>query len=160
MGTKITYSTSNDVSWRAILALFRRNEWREWYSPSDTRYLLSQALLVASAWHGKKSVGIAVLWGDGRFYARLDTLLVDESYQRQGIGAGLVELVIARVDDLCPHYFELDTHEEWMVRFYERFGFEKSDGLWLDHRPTSERLVKHVEKRRRKMTVKGTASGN
>jgi GNAT superfamily N-acetyltransferase len=148
---KITYRTSKDVSASAILRLFRRNEWREWFTLRDTEDLLRYALYVASAWHGRRAVGIATLFGDGRFYARLDTLLVDGPYRRQGIGTHLVELVVAKIDELGPHYCEHDTHEEWLVRFYERFGFELDKGplLMLGHRPTSDRLTAYVEKRRK-----------
>ena len=49
---KITYRTSKDLSAGAILSLFRRNEWREWFTLRDTEDLLHYALYVASAWHG------------------------------------------------------------------------------------------------------------
>ena len=151
MKRKITYKTQKDVSWRAILSLFRRNEWREWFSPDDARYLLAGSLHIVSAWHGRKAVGIAVLWGDGRFYARLDTLLVDEQYRREGIGSALMELTTARIDELRPHYCEHDVHEKWLIRFYGGFGFEVSEGPWLDHRPTGEHLAAYVAKRRRRL---------
>ena len=80
---KITYRTSKQVSASAILSLFRRNEWREWFTLRDTEDLLRHALFAASAWHGRRAVGIATLFGDGRFYVHLDTLLVDEPYRRQ-----------------------------------------------------------------------------
>ena len=156
---KITYRTSKEVSASAILSLFRRNEWREWFTLRDTEDLLRYALFVASAWYGRRVVGIATLFGDGRFYAHLDTLLVDEQYRRQGIGTYLVKLVVEKIDELQPHYCEHDTHEEWLVRFYERFGFELDEGplLLLGHRPTSDRLSAYVEKRRRQLKQKREA---
>ena len=145
---KITYKTSKRVSAGAVLALFRRNEWREWFTLRDTQDLLDTALFVASAWHGRRAVGVATLFGDGRFYTRLDTLLVDQDWRRQGIGTALVELVMEKVDQLKPHYCEHDTHEDWLVSFYERFGFEVSDGPWLVHRPTEDHLGAYAERRR------------
>ena len=58
-----------------------------------------------------------------------------------------------KIDELNPHYCEHDTHEDWLVRFYERFGFELHEGplLLLDHRPTSDRLSAYVEKRRKQL---------
>jgi GNAT superfamily N-acetyltransferase len=96
-------------------------------------------------------VGIATLFGDGRFYTRIDTLLVDESYRRQEIGTRLMELVVEQIDELGPHYCEHDTHEEWLVRFYKRFSFELHEGPLLVHRPTSDRLSAYVEKRRKQL---------
>jgi GNAT superfamily N-acetyltransferase len=145
---KITYKTSKQVSASAVLALFRRNEWREWFTLRDTQDLLHNALFVASAWHGQRAVGIATLFGDGRFYARLDTLLVDSDWRRQGIGTVLIELVMQEVDHLKPHYCEHDTHEGWLVDFYECFGFVVSDGPWLVHKPTEDRLSAYVERQR------------
>jgi len=148
---RITYRTSKEVRACAILSLFRRNEWREWFTIQDTRDLLRYALFVASAWDSRRAVGIATLFGDGRFYAWIDTLLVDEPYRRQGIGTHLVELVMDQVDKLGPHYCEHDTHEEWLVRFYERFGFELHEGPLLVHRPTADRLTAYVEQRRKQL---------
>jgi len=155
----ITYRTSKNVSASAILSLFRRNGWREWFALRDTEDLLNYALYVTSAWHGRRAVGVVTPFGDGRFYARLDTLLVDGPYRRQGIGTHLVEWIVAKIDELGPHYCEHDTHEEWLVRFYERFGFELEKGplLLLDHRPTSDRLSAYVEKRRRQLKWKREA---
>lgn len=146
---KITYKTSKRVSAPAILALFRRNEWREWFTPGDTRDLLHYALFVATAWHGRKAVGIATLYGDGRFYAHLDTLLVDERYRRQGIGSALMRVVLERVNTLKPHYCEHTTYEKWLVRFYERLGFERFQEPQLVHRATQDALNEYVARRRR-----------
>ena len=149
---EIGYKTSKKISAPAVLALFRRNEWREWFTPRDMRDLLHQALFVTSAWQGRRAVGIATVFGDGRYCARLDTLLVDEPFRRQGIGTRLVELVMQEVEQLKPHYCEFDTHEAWLVKFYERFGFRVSEGPWLVHEPTEARLVAYVGKRRTALT--------
>jgi len=146
----IIYKTSKRVSAAAVLALFRRNEWREWFTLRDTEDLLRRALFVASAWRGRRAVGVATLFGDGRFYAHIDTVLVDEAFRRQGIGTALVELLMRKVDQLKPHYCEHDTHHEWLVAFYKRFRFEvnESDNPWLVHRPTEDRLGAYVKRRR------------
>ena len=64
--------------------------------------------------------------------------------------------VVEKINELGPHYCEHYTHEEWLVRFYERFGFELYEGplLLLDHRPTSDRLSAYVEKRRKQLERK------
>jgi len=62
-----------------------------------------------------------------------------------------MELAIAKIDELKPHYCEHDVHEKWLIRFYEGFGFEISEGPWLDHKPTGEHLAAYVEKRRRRL---------
>ena len=74
---KITYKTTKEVSAAAILSLFRRNEWREWFMLRDALDFVDVALFVASPRHGRCAVGVATLFGNGHFYTRLDTLLVD-----------------------------------------------------------------------------------
>ena len=154
----IRYTTSCSVPWRPIQALFRRNLWREWFSDEDTQYLLANALLPAAAWDGDTAVGICVLWGDGRFYCRIDTLLVDESYRRRGIGTALVKLVMDQVDKLRPHYCELDTHE-WLVAFYGKFGFEVSHGPWMVHKPTGDHLFEYAEHQRARLRAMTSEAG-
>jgi GNAT superfamily N-acetyltransferase len=136
------------VSARAILALFHRNEWREWFTLQDAQDLLDIALFVGTAWHNQRAIGIATLFGDGRFYTRLDTLLVDEDWRRRGIATRLTKLVIEKVNQLKPHYCELDTHLDWLVTFYKRFGFEIAEGSWLYHKPTEDRLDVYVQSQR------------
>ena len=145
---KVTYKTTKEVSARAILALFCRNEWREWFTLRDTQDLLDIALFVATAWHDQRAIGIATLFGDGRFYTRLDTLLVDVDWRRQGIGTRLTELVIEKVNQLKPHYCELDTHLDWLVTLYKHFGFKVAEGPWLYHKPTEDRLDVYVQSQR------------
>ena len=134
---RITYRNSRDVSATAVLRLFRRNEWREWFTLADTEDLLRYALFITTAWHGRRAVGIATLYGDGRFYAHLDTLLVDESYRRQGIGTALMKLVIDELNVIQPHYCDHTTHEEWLVRFYERLW--ASSDSWSHNSRTQPR---------------------
>jgi GNAT superfamily N-acetyltransferase len=142
---QVTYKMTKAVPARAVLALFRRNEWREWFSLRDTQDLLDSALFVATAWHGQRAIGIATLYGDRRFYTRLDTLLVDEDWRRNGIGTRLIQLVMDKVNQLKPHYCELDTHADWLVAFYKRFGFEVAEDLLLFHKPTEEYLDAYVQ---------------
>lgn len=151
MKQEIIYKDAKDINARAVLELFRVNKWREWYSIKDTRDLFEYALYVATAWDQDRSIGICTLFGDGRFYARIDTLLVDEDYRRLGIGRHLVEMVVSEVNKLKPHYCELDTHEEWLVQMYKQFGFELHNGPWLIHGPTEKRLISYVEMRRSRL---------
>lgn len=148
MNQEVTFTSERDVDARAVLELFRRNEWREWYSYEDTCDLMSLSLFVVTAWKQSHAIGICTLLGDGRFYARIDTLLVDEGFRQQGIGTELVRMVMKKVDELEPHYCELDTHAGWYVRFYEQFGFQVDEGPWLTHKPTEDKLTTYVKKQR------------
>ena len=148
MNREVTFTSEKDVDACAILELFRRNEWREWYTYKDTCDLINLSLFTATAWSELRAIGICTLLGDGRFYARVDTLLVDKQYRRKGIGTELVRMVMENVDELEPHYCELDTHSGWFVDFYKRFGFQIDEGPWLIHKPTEDKLIAYVEKQR------------
>ena len=99
---------------------------------------------------------------EGRFredlYYRLSemTIEIPPLKDREGdaivIGTALAKRTMEKVKQLQPHYCELDTHEDWLVAFYERLGFEVSDGPWLEHRPTGDRLGAYVEKRRKQLS--------
>jgi len=158
MPSAIIYTTCHNVSARAVLELFRRNQWRDWFTFDDTKYMLQHALLPAVAWHDREAVGIAVLWGDGRFYANMDTLVVDKAYRRQGIATALMKMAVAKLDALQPHYSDHDVHEDWLPTFYAQFGFESSDGPWLFHRPTSDRLGNIVQRRRKRLHKRNRAA--
>jgi GNAT superfamily N-acetyltransferase len=149
---KITYRTTKSVSPRSVQALLRRLEWSDWWTVADIRWYLSHALHVASAWHGRRLVGLGVLTGDGRIEVDVDKLVVDTRYQRRGIGTALLERLVAEAERLRPYSFQTDVCEESTERLYRRFGFRKNEGTWLlEHEPTWRRWVpKALEARKRR----------
>jgi GNAT superfamily N-acetyltransferase len=139
--TAINLRTTRRVAARAVRDLFRRMQWHDWFTVEDVRWYLDHALYVASAWDARRCVGVAVLDGDGRINTRLDTVVVDEAYQRRGIGTALVKKIMARVERLRPHYMQLDVYQKRTERWYRQFGFVRNKGTWLlEHKPTADRL--------------------
>lgn len=147
--TAIRLRTSRRISAKAVHDLFLRMQWHDWLTPEDVRWYLDHALYVASAWNGRRCVGVAVLAGDGRINAWLDTIVVDEEYQGRGIGTALVKRIMARVERLRPYYMQLDVYQERTERWYAQFGFVRNKGTWLlEHKPTADRLRARVRSHR------------
>jgi GNAT superfamily N-acetyltransferase len=145
MPDKISYSISKRVSPKAVQQLFARNELNSWFSVADTKHYLRKAILVATAWAGRKCVGVAVLTGDGRITAELDVLLVDASFRKQRIGSSLMAKVMAKVEKLRPYHFKVEVHKRSAEKFYMDFGFRKNKGTWLlEHGVAGERLHSKV----------------
>lgn len=137
----ILYKRSRRIDPVRTRKLFRRTGFQDWLSQADVAWYLRHALFIASAWLGKRCVGVAVLTGDGRISVSLDLLLVDESFRGLGIGSRLMQLVMNRAKRLDPYHMSVQVFERRMERFYGRFDFVRSRGTWLlEHSPTAERL--------------------
>ena len=148
MGT-ITYRRGRNLPVRAVRALFQRMWFYDWLTAKEVAWYLRHARFVASAWDGRRAVGIAVLTGDGRINVELDALVVDEDYRRRGIGTKLLETVVAKVETLKPHYFQVQVHEKSTERFYAKHGFVRNKGTWLlEHNNVANRLRKRSSKAR------------
>lgn len=144
----IKYRHIKRLSPKAVQRLFRRMQWHDWFTTSDIDWYLRHALYVASAWSGGRCVGVAVATGDGRINAWLDTIVVDEDFQGQGVGTRLTAMVVEHVQRLRPYYFSLDVYQRRTERFYGRFGFVRNRGTWLmEHKPLADRL-RSLAKRR------------
>jgi GNAT superfamily N-acetyltransferase len=116
-------------------------QWHDWLTLEDVRWYLDHALYVASAWDGRQCVGVAVLTGDGRINTHLDTIVVNETHQGRGIGAALMQKIMAKVERSQPYYMQLDVYQERTERWYAQFGFVRNEGTWLlTHKPTVDRL--------------------
>jgi len=151
----ISYSDRKDLSPRAVQALFRRLEWSDWWTQKDIAWYLEHALRVLSAWRGRKLLGLGTLVGDGRIDVHLSMLIVDEPYQRQGIGTEIVDRLVEEVRQMQPYSFQTDVFSEHAERLYARFGFRRNEGTWLlEHEPTYRRwgpaaLAERKARRRR-----------
>lgn len=145
----VAFRTTKRLPPKAVHALFRRTHWCYWFTVEDIEWYLKHALYVASAWKGRRCVGIAVGTGDGRINAWLDTIVVDEAFQGQGVGTRLTTMLVEHIARLRPYHFSLDVYQRRTERFYGRFGFARNKGTWLlQHQPLANRL-RALAKRRK-----------
>lgn len=151
---KIAYRKNKRIAAQTLLAFFRRNLWWDWYTPTDVAWRIHHALFLATAWHGRKIVGVAMLTGDGRLDVELRVLVVDDDYQRQGIGTHLMNMCMAEAERLQPCMFRLLVPEKRTERYYRRFKFRKHRDTWpMEHAPTARRLQHRVATSRKRRGV-------
>ena len=151
----ITYKATKRISARSVQALFRHMEYSNWFTLKDTEWYLGHAVFVVSAWHSRKLVGLGVLTGDGRTEVVINTLLVDERYQRRGIGTHILERILQKVDAIKPYWCQVGACEEFGEKLYRKFGFTDGGPTMLDHEPTSKRWTGKANRLREERRKKG-----
>jgi ribosomal protein S18 acetylase RimI-like enzyme len=105
-----------------------------WLSPSpDTvARALSESLGVATERDNDGAlVGLARAVGDG-IYVLIVDVIVDPSFQGQGIGASLVRALLSQERIKNGAHVALFAAPD-VVGFYERLGFNRQDGSYLRH---------------------------
>jgi ribosomal protein S18 acetylase RimI-like enzyme len=104
-------------------------EWDNFgYDPDLTRKALTApgvTTIVAAAGETGEVVGFAQVFADGVFQAHLGLLAVDESWQRRGVGRGLVEEAFARVG---ARRLDLIASDE-SLEFYRSFRHREQVGF-------------------------------
>jgi len=84
---------------------------------------LEKSLVVISAWHNDKLVGIARATGDGVFNATIWDMAVRKDYQNKGIGKLIMKSMLTKLDDCGIPLITLYT--EYANRnFYSKLDFE------------------------------------
>jgi len=95
---------------------------------------LSNSLFHIVIWHGEQLVGMGRVVGDGVMYFYIQDVIVDPSYQKQGIGAALM----AKIED----YLSSATHQGSTIgllaaqgkeAFYSRYGYTLRPSSSLGH---------------------------
>jgi len=147
----ITYKQTKRIPVGAAHAFFQRTQWWDWFSRSDAEWRLKHCLYLATAWHGRRMVGMAMLTGDGRIDVELYALVVERFYRRMGIGTTLMKMVMHRVAQLSPYIFYLESLDSRSDKFYRRFGFRCNKRTKLmEHGPTANTVVTQIRQMRRR----------
>lgn len=99
--------------------------------PERIAAMFKNSNLVFSAWDGERLVAVARALTDFRFACYLSDLVVDEAYQRRGIGKKLLDLVKEAVGGETAVIL-LSAAEA--MDYYPAMGFEKSDRCFIINR--------------------------
>lgn len=113
----IDYRDNKEIAADQLAALFTALGWQR-YVPSLPE-MVARATWVGSAWQGDTLVGLVVALSDDYTHTMVSDLGVLPDYQRQGIGTGLMERLVARLAHTHIHL----TSEARNQPFYMRFGF-------------------------------------
>jgi predicted N-acetyltransferase YhbS len=97
-------------------------------SPQRRLDLLRGSSHVVVAWDDSRVVGFVTALTDGVLMAYLPLLEVLPEYQHAGVGTALVSQIL---DDLGELYGVDICCDDDVVPFYERFGFQRVNGMVL-----------------------------
>ena len=114
-----------NVDMDQLRQLYESAPWAKGRTADDIKRMLENTDYVFSVQDGETLVGFARVLTDKVYRATLWDVIAHPARQGQGIGEALLKAIVShpvlsRVDRLW-----LNTHEKF--RFYERFGFVRSD---------------------------------
>jgi len=147
---EITFRQTKRIPSRSVQRLFRRMEFSDWLTNREIEWYVSHALFVVCAWHGRKLVGLGLLTGDGKINVTIDAMIVDQDYQRRGIGTELLTRMVKRTEKLQPYFFQVGTCAEMGEDLYRKFGFTDGGPTMLNHEPTTRRWTQRANRDRRR----------
>lgn len=90
--------------------------------------MLNHANLLITAWNELELIGMARCLTDFAFITYIADLLVDERYQRQGIGIELIRQVQKSTAEECKITLLAAPQAK---NYYGHIGFEQHDSAWV-----------------------------
>lgn len=126
----IQYFANRKITAEQAIALYKKTslgERRPVDSPEAFRQMLEHANLLVTAWDGDNLVGLSRTLTDFVYVAYLADLVVDESYQKQGIGKRLIEETQAGTGPKCKIVLIAAPKAR---EYYGPIGFEQHPSAW------------------------------
>lgn len=126
----ITYSDKNDLDAAQLVRLFHQAPWAKDRTTQEANEMLRHTDLTLCAWDREVLVGFGRVLTDFVYRATIWDVIVDQAYQKQGIGAEIVRRIL--------HHPRLEKVELfWLCTrrpgFYEKLGFtskEQTGMVW------------------------------
>lgn len=121
------YSPTQNINQKQLINLYNSVGWTAYTkNPTGLKAAINNSLLTIAAINEDKLVGLIRVVGDGVSIIYIQDLLVQPSYQKQGIGTHLVKLVLTKFQAVRQKV--LLTIDEPETRFfYENCGFRSCD---------------------------------
>ncbi len=128
--SEVTYRDGEAPEPSALHAMFRQEQWNDFYNLDEVAHHIRTAVHIVTAWDRGDLVGYGRLDGDGRLWAVISDVLVRQSHQGRGIGTELVRRLVEPIGDREVH-------------LYSKFGFAPKEGcIWMELH--SEKLARRV----------------
>jgi len=127
----IDYRDDAPISVEQAIDLYERStlgERRPVDRPDIFAGMLANASLTVTAWAGERLVGISRTLTDFTYVAYLADLAVDQDFQRQGIGKGLIEETRKRLEPECMIVLLAAPRAN---EYYPKLGFEHNPRAWM-----------------------------
>lgn len=127
----ITYRQNPELSIDQVLPLYRALNWSSAEKPKELLSALRNSHALVTAWNGELLVGLANAISDGHLVVYYPHLIVHPSFQRQGIGKELMQMLLIKYRGLHQQVLMSDAAA---VSFYEKCGFRPAGGtqpMWI-----------------------------
>lgn len=135
----VTFTEKKHLSPEQLLQLFHQAPWAKRRTLKDARHMLRHTDIALCAWDGDRLVGFGRVLTDFIYRATIWDVIVDEDYQKQGIGKELVQRILHHPRLKKVELFWLCTRRP---EFYRKLGFsskEQTGMVWSRaNQPTSE----------------------
>lgn len=118
----ISDATNLDAS--QLLRLFHQAPWAKNRTLEDAKAMLDHSDVVLCAWDGDRLVGFGRVLTDFVYRATIWDVIVDQTYQKQGIGTELVQRILNHPRLKKVELFWLCTRRPG---FYEKLGFSSKE---------------------------------
>ena len=118
--TTVTFSEKKSLQPEQLLTLFQQAPWAKGRTLSDAREMLRHTDVAMCAWDGDRLVGFGRVLTDFVYRATIWDVIVDEAFQKQGIGAEIVQRILHHPRLKKVELFWLCTRRPG---FYEKLGF-------------------------------------
>lgn len=116
----------------SVADFYRRNDFSDEFGNIKQMILNSQGLAVA--YKSDKIVGTGRIVGDGIRFAYIVDLVVNDSYQKQGIGTQIVQTLAKNAKTLWVE-LTTDPRDPGLIDFYKKAGFKLSEDEYLFYWP-------------------------
>lgn len=116
-----------------LMGLFQQAPWAKGRKIRDTEEMLRHTDVAVCAWDRERLVGFGRVLTDFVYRATIWDVIVDQSYQGQGIGSEIVRRILHHPRLQQVELFWLCTRRPG---FYERLGFstkEQTGMVWARH---------------------------
>lgn len=122
--TTVTFSEKKSLQPEQLVTLFQQAPWAKGRTLSDARDMLRHTDVALCAWDGDQLVGFGRVLTDFVYRATIWDVIVDEAYQKQGIGAEIVQRILQHPRLKKVELFWLCTRRPG---FYEKLGFSSKE---------------------------------
>ncbi len=108
--------------------LFSQTTWASKRKNKDIEKMLKNLTVFVTVRENSKLIGFGRAISDGIYRALVDDIIVDGSYQKQGIGRMLIENILKQLNGIDEIF--LNTKPDLEV-FYKKFGFNKVNTITM-----------------------------
>jgi len=122
--TTVTFSEKKFLQPEQLLTLFQQAPWAKGRTLADAREMLRHTDVALCAWDGDQLIGFGRVLTDFVYRATIWDVIVDEAYQKQGIGTEIVQRILRHPRLKKVELFWLCTRRPG---FYEKLGFSSKE---------------------------------